>query len=421
MYYENFLNSITPDSSYIPESATLNDYSIFTNRAIQDSFNEAFISVAMQEMTMFSSVVNEADDAAAAKEKKQSLLKTIAEWFKKAWAAIKGFFARIIDGIKKAYTKFKIEKGKVLEAEFDKALKICTEKKDDTKYKVFPFSIAKQYIETFGKEELTKIQDIVKEVNKKDVTVKSEDLKNEFSKDNIAKRISNNKANNWDDYTKALEFREDAVNNVKGKNYSEETVLAVNANKKLIVELVFKPDTFVGSIKQMYNHTKNMLDLSMSTAKEHVNRMGTTYSGQKVDVPENVTKGLEVRLSIFNSLLQMATKIVNIGVATIKKCRSSWVSCVAGIITRAKRIGGKEEKKSTNESALFDKIYDFFTEGDEEAASEEKSTEDSVEDVAKEDVDIQINTSEDEEDGPSEEDIAADEAALFESIINTLD
>ena len=222
MFYENFLNSINPDTSYIPESATLNDYSIFTNRAIQDHFNECFIDVAMQEMAMFSSVVNEADDQAAVAEKKKSLLKTIGEWFKKAWAAIKGFFARIIDAIKKAYTKFKIEKGKVLEAEFDKSLKICVEKKDETKYKVFPFSVAKQYIESYGKEELTKIQGIVKEINKTSWQDSADDLKSKYSKDNVAKTISNGKAENWEAYTKALEFREGSIDNAKKKDYTEE-------------------------------------------------------------------------------------------------------------------------------------------------------------------------------------------------------
>lgn len=416
MYYENFLNSITPDSSYIPESATLNDFSVFTNRAIQDSFNEAFISVAMQEMAMFSSVVNEADDAAAAKEKKKSLLKTIADWFKKAWAAIKGFFERIIDAVKKAYTKFKIEKGKVLEKEFDDALNKLVAAKDETKFKVFPFSVAKQYIESFGKEELDKIKGQVTKLNKTDFVRNSlEELKQQFSKDAIAKDISGGKAESWDAYTKALEFREDAIKNSNKKSYTEESVLSIKGNKKLITEIVFKPDTFVGSIKQMYNHVKNILDESMATAKNHVNKMGTSITGQKVDVPVKATQDLDFRLSVFNNLLQMATKIVNIGVATIKKCRSSWVSCVAGVITRAKRIG---DKKAVGESTVYDKIFDYFTEAED---SDSKVKDDSDEDFDTKDVsehvDVEINAGEDEDDG----EIDVEEAALFDAIIDTLD
>ena len=142
MFYENYLNSIKPDMSFIPESASFKDAGIFTERSIQDAFNEAFIGLAMNEMTMFEKAINEADEDAskeaekkASPEKKKEILGSIKKFFTFIWGKIKGFFINIIDKVKEIYTKFKVEKGKVIEKDFNESLdKLAKARGKDDKF-----------------------------------------------------------------------------------------------------------------------------------------------------------------------------------------------------------------------------------------------------------------------------------------------
>ena len=107
MTYNEFLDSCKPDYSVIPESCD-NFYisSLYLADAIQEAHNEIFRRVGLEELSTFEESYTEGVLLEAEDEKKKNE-KTIAEWFKRIWSKIKGFFEGLIQKIKGLGEKIK--------------------------------------------------------------------------------------------------------------------------------------------------------------------------------------------------------------------------------------------------------------------------------------------------------------------------
>lgn len=125
MDYINELNNIKPDSSYIPENCNnIFDFGIYTNRAIQDIYNESSINILSNQIIMFSNITNESVIQEDAKSKLKEIKDKIIKVLKDIWEKIKGFFEKILKFIKNIFVKMKEEVFSVAtEGEFDKAIK----------------------------------------------------------------------------------------------------------------------------------------------------------------------------------------------------------------------------------------------------------------------------------------------------------
>ena len=131
MFYENYLNSIKPDNSYIPESASFNDMAIFAQRSYQDIYNEAFFSLASQEMAVFEAAIHEEQEDGGAitsteidarPEQKKKLLEVVKNAISQIWAKIKGFFTGLIQKIQEKYKQYNKEHGDKIKKDFEKGV-----------------------------------------------------------------------------------------------------------------------------------------------------------------------------------------------------------------------------------------------------------------------------------------------------------
>ena len=376
MFYENFLNSIKPDMTFIPESASFNDMSIFTDRALQDAYNEAAITITGQESSIFESIMNEAEgdsdggnNAEVSKETKKSLLKTVGDFFGWLWGKIKGFFQTIADKIKELFNKAVLAAGKGSAKDFNEAL--ANLPKDFTMKAKFRLITNEDKLMKHCKDTFNEVQKTVK-----------------FAMDQAQ----------WtDDATetklKEIEQLDISYSNAKKKFedlFRSSPVVVkkseIESNKKIISDYVFRPDGWLKEIGDLYDATKKALDGDMKSLKETINK-----SKKKDDA----TKLVKNKLSIVKAKNKQFTALTSLFNAGKKKIRAVAISIVAKVLVAGKVKKEKEKKESANESFLFDDVnkdslresfrYSFNEEAEEELDFTDTEETD-VEDISDDDV-----------------------------------
>ena len=314
MFYENYLNSLNADVSFIPESASISDASIFTERAIQDIFNETFIGLAMQEMTMFSSI-NEADgdkpaDSPAVKKTK---LESVKKFFSTIWSKIKGFFAKIIDAVKGVFTKFKREKGDQLIKDFYSSCKAIKEEKDGTVAKSLKFNL---YEAGTGK----KLGD---EQNKKYAKLADEA--------SSAAKVAGGKAVtvgnfNTDEFVNSIKESVKAIKPKENATFED----AYNARDDISF-YTGKANSIIDPVKNGYNDAKRTIDKAMSDAKDIVNK----------------NANLSQFTQAISKISAAITKVQSIYTSKAKDVRNNYISTMGRIIVAGKKLKSKDVKEST--------------------------------------------------------------------------
>lgn len=337
MFYENYLNSIKPDMSFIPESASFNDMVVFTNRAFQDAYNEAAIAITSQEISIFESAIMEAsedptavlknDPAAATNapvstEQKKTLLGTIKKFFSWLWDKIKGFFNTIITKIKEIFNKVVVGKGKGTRDNFIKAIDVFEkdEKLKDTEFKVYPFDFSKNIAKIIIAAHM-EITDTTKSFINKDITA-----------DNVADEVEK--------FKKAADEDNKALKEAK-KTYTKEIkdstikcfINHIKQNKNTILDVVYGGSGWLKFVEKSYGVCKKAIDDNMKSFKEAVNK--TKDKGQV-----SAIKGKLQMVKIENNLLIQVTGMYN---TLMRRLRSNYVAIVAKVLAATNTKLTKED------------------------------------------------------------------------------
>ena len=305
MFYENYLNSLKADTSYIPECASITDIAIFAERACQDAFNEAFFSLASQEMAVFEAAILEADDAApeVSSEKKKGLLEIIKNAVSTIWTKIKGAFSKMFGAVEEKFKKFKKEAGNKFKEDVKKgAKKLPADKKFKGIYD-FKFDLVKETAGNFSK-----------------VSSLADRAYNDCAKDDV---------NFGETYNKAAILKElgfDSAENfkVEGPEKVEVTGAEINANVNRILAVIFDQSHYVKDIKIAYKEAKKNIDGTLKSAKACINKKDKAYAElNKVckelisfckDCTSIITKYsamiLKMRFNVRANYLALATKLV---------------------------------------------------------------------------------------------------------------
>ena len=371
MYYENFLNSIKPNTTFIPESASYGDMAIFTERAIQDSYNETIIAIAHEEMAMFESTMylNELSDDAlkksASTKSKGNILERIKQFFKTIWEKIKGFFTNIITKIKELFTKFKADKGKILEVDFTRALDALP--KDWKIDGIAPFDSYKK-IYRFAIQNIDIADQNVNEAYaymKKNLKKFSAQDMDQFNADAVAKkfkRFDSEKDVTFKNWIEAATDNtvKDENGNVKGTK--ELTASEIKSNKGLIIDVVFNGKDWSTAVKKCYDSSKKNVDKTMERAKQIVNAN-----------PD----GINAFLAISKQCLSLMTKISGLMTSAMKSIRSNYVSLVSKVVVASKiKLPKRESADLFYESNRISDDVDYFGEASYDYFLEEESGDD---------------------------------------------
>ena len=400
MFYENFLNSIKPDMSFIPESASFNDMVVFTNRAIQDAYNEAAISITCQEIAIFESALNEAsedptsvlknDPAAAAnapvsQEQKKTILGTIKKFFSWIWDKIKGFFSTIISKIKEIFAKVVVGKGKGTRENFISAIDKFEkdEKLKDTEFKVYPFNFTKE------------IAKVIMAANGEIISTTKSFINKDITADNVADEVENFKKA-ADDDNKALKEAEKAYKKEIKDSTIKCTISHIKSNKNTILDVVYGGSGWLKYVEKSYSECKKVIDDNMKSFKEAVNR--AKDKGQI-----SALKGKLQMVKIESNLL---TKVMGLYNGLMRKLRSNYVSVVAKVLVATQTkltkedveitintAGEEEEDKIEAAPEVKDEVEEAFAsfiKEEDEVEDVIDSDEDGVEDV---EVDAKIEES----------------------------
>ena len=317
MFYENYLNSLKADTSFIPESASIADASIFTQRAIQDTFNETFISIAMQEMTMFTSI-NEEGNTAVSAEVKKSKLERVKQFFKTIWEKIKGFFTKIINAIKDLFTKFKKERGDEYTKYFQHSCEIVkkTDAAKDMKFNLYPQGTGKK-LKDKSSQHFGRLAGFA------DTAGKQCAASNREGKVTMLP-TSQEEINKFMD---AAEKTTDEIVKIK----EDATFDDVYSARDDIYSYSAKANSIIDNVKRDYADAKKTIDKAMNTAKEIVNKNG--------DLGMFIQGIARVESSI--------TKLESLYLGKIKEIRNNYISVMGKIVSLAKKADKdfKPEKK----------------------------------------------------------------------------
>ena len=387
MFYENYLNSLNADVSFIPESASISDASIFTERAIQDIFNETFIGLAMQEMTMFNTL-NEADgDApAASPEVKKTKLEAVKKFFATIWSKIKGFFAKIIDAVKGVFTKFKREKGDQLIKDFYASCKAIKDDKEGKvaeglKFTLYEVGTGKKLKDEQAKK-YDKLANEAKEAAKKAAKVAA-------GQDVFAGTFAT------DEFLNATK---EALKAIKPKENA--TFDDVYAARDDIAFYTGKANSIIDPVKNGYNDAKNTIDKAMSDAKDVVNKNG------------NISQFTQAIAKISSTL----TKVQSAFTSKTKELRNNYISAMGKVVVAGKRLAKKAAVGEHTEITIN-------TDADAEEKKDDTTVEvkDEIEEAfaaLREDDDVEITINADGED-KEDDDAPFEESALYNAIVRT--
>lgn len=410
MFYENYLNSLKPDTSYIPESVSEMDKCIFAERAFQDALNEAFFAIATQEMAIFESAINEAEgDKPASTEAKKKLLDIIKDAATSIWEHAKGFYLHAIETIKETFANFKKEKGDKIKSDFKNA-KLPA---DFVAKNIFNFGEAKAvYGECLGAIAGigTYAQSKPKEGYSKEAAIKA--AVDGAKKDNAAPKVVNDS------------FSADGLNLTKSDVKGSEII----SNADIVIDFVFNAGKWVKMVKMTYDHNKKIIDGLLKAAKEAMNQ----------NKDKNYNKVAKENIKAIKELTAVLTKLCGISNSAIRAVRANYVGLVAKVIATSKKavkedteitIDVKDESPEDTEVKVDapeapatdvevkDEVEEACAGFVSEEAEEDEEFEATVDETegcksCKEDVDIEVNV-EDSDDDDVED---VEESALYRAL-----
>lgn len=391
MFYENYLNSIKPDTSYIPESVSLSDKAIFLDRALQDIYNEAFFSLASQEMAVFEAAIHEGDEEGAVNnatpEKKKNLLEIIKKAISAIWSKVKGFFADIIEKIKKKFAEFKKNHNEKLKKDFEKGI----DKLPDN------YEAKGIYeLEYIGKASImAKTIYAAKLAQKAYNDALADDWANKYNKDAIAKELGFDSADN---------FKVEAPEKV---TISKSDIIK---DRSLIVDTVFDHAMWIKEIKNAYKDAKKVIDDAMKAAKSCINERDKSYA--------ELNKACKEIVSFCRDCSSMISKYVSKKLNVLRAVRSNYTALFIKIAMKGsgkdkKEVENNDEGSVATESAHIyaDEIEESFAflEGDDEEVEVDVKSDDDVEsDDDSEEVDVM-------------DDDELEESALYQALSAYLD
>lgn len=398
MFYENYLNSLKADTSYIPECASITDIAVFAERACQDAFNEAFFSLASQEMAVFEAAILEADGeaaeaAAASPEKKKGLLEIIKKAVSTIWEKIKGAFSKMFGAVEEKFKKFKKEAGNKFKEDVKKgAKKLPADKKFKGIYD-FEFNLVKEGTEKFAK-----------------ISSLADRAYTDCAKDDF---------NFGETYNKAAILKElgfDSAENfkVEGPEKVEVTGAEINANVNRILAVIFDQSHYVKDIKIAYKEAKKNIDGTLKSAKACINKKDKAYADLNKackelisfckDCTNIITKYsamiLKMRFNVRANYLALATKLV---VQYSGKKEKDQAAPEA-----------KEEPAATNESYKMDSLEERFESLMEEDEVDVEVKEEPAEAPEEPSDDADIEAVADDESEDVEVDV--EESALYQAL-----
>lgn len=413
MFYENYLNSLKPDTSYIPESASFNDMTIFAQRAYQDAYNEAFFALASQEMAVFEAAIHEEDGGAITSQQidardKKGLLEIVKNAISTIWQKVKGFFSDIITRIQKKFADFKKEQGDKIKNDFKKGV---ANLKDDYKAKgIYKF-------EWLKKQDVMDKANAVADLAKKAYDdALADNWADTYNKDAIAKALGFDSADN---------FKIEAPEKV------EVTAADIKSAQQMIINTVFDPNGMIKRIKIAYKAAKKSVDDALKSAKS---AMGKGKENRELNA---ACKSI---ISFCRDCSSMITKFVGKNLSVFLAVRANWAALMAKIAIKGSKK--KEEKVSEDTEITIDvkddkadetnvevnqepapevkdeveEAFAALMEEDEEVVDDVEATEVEAEGKGckscKEDVDIEVNVEDDDDD---DEDI--EESALYKALV----
>lgn len=408
MFYENYLNSLKPDTSYIPESVSEMDKCIFAERAFQDALNEAFFAIATQEMAIFESAINEAEgDKPVSTEAKKNLLDIIKKAATTIWEKAKGFYLNAIESVKETFAKFKKEKGDKIKADFKaSAAKLPA---DFVAKNIFNFGDAKAvYDDCLGG--LAKIGLYAQSAMKSGEG---------FSKEKAVEAAV--------DGAKVItgSFNADGVKLTKSDAKGSD----ISSNADAIIKVVFDAGNWIKMLKTTYDRNKKIIDGLMKSAKEAMNQ----------NKDKNYNKVAKETIKGMKEVTAVLTKLCGISNSAIRAIRTNYVGLVAKVVVTGKKavkedteitIDVKDESPEDTEVKVDapeapatdvevkDEVEEACAGFVSEEAEEDEEFEATVDETegcksCKEDVDIEVNV-EDSDDDDDVEDV--EESALYRAL-----
>lgn len=418
MFYENYLNSIKPDNSYIPESASFNDMAIFAQRSYQDIYNEAFFSLASQEMAVFEAAIHEEQEDGGAitsteidarPEQKKKLLEVVKNAISQIWAKIKGFFTGLIQKIQEKYKQYNKEHGDKIKKDFEKGVDALPD--DYVAKGIYDF---KWIADVKFMDNAKAVADLA---NKAYNDALASDWADKYNKDTIAKALGFESADK-------IEFEEPKKVDVKASD--------IKSAKVFIIQTVFDPHNFIGEIKSAYKDSKKTIDNALKAAKGCINKKDKSYA--------DLNKACKEIIGFCKECSSALTKYISKVLSIKKAVRANYAALMSKIVAKGKKIKDvkedteitidvddkpedtevevKKEEPATTDVEVKDEVeeaLDFFKEEEDETDSAEDDITAAEEESCKsckEDVDIEVNVEDDDED-----DEAVEESALYKALV----
>ena len=397
MFYENYLNSLKPDTSYIPESASIMDKAIFVDRALQDIYNEAFFALASQEIAVFEAAIHEEEEEGGAitsqsidtTTKKKNLLEIVKTAISKIWTKVKGFFFDRISEIKKKIAEHKKEHESKIKADFSKAVDTLPN----------DYVVKGIYEMDWANGILSKITDgIDAAANLADKSY-ADALDDNWDKNYNSEAI--NKALFGD--ATITEFKIDKPKKIDMKASD------IKSLKQRILNTVFNYKDLLKRINDAYKKAKETVDGALKSAK--------TAMGKGKEWKE-FNAACKHIISFCREVSSKITKFVSTYIRFYRSFRGSYSALIAKVVAKGNKAAGKSDKKEAESkeaapvgesSRIVDVVEEAFAflEGDDEEVEVD------VKDEAPADAEVEDIESDDDED--------LDESALCEALIAYLD
>ena len=367
------LNSLQPDISFFPENTNLsfNDIAVFTERALQDSYNVFLLEWLLDEHKIFESVILKEEDVKLIgkddslnkqydKEKKQQekdakreefknnfkakkelFIQTIEKWFKTAWEKIKGFFAKLLEKIKQIYmdTKKKLYDSKIGE-KFNYAINNITDK--DFSVKCY----SRGHVEELNLMAQNAAPRVVKYMMTADKYFEKEDpnieeFKEKYSKDAIVNDIYEDEMTfdklsdpgkfysiiaKLDKDNTQSSIRNDITFDIFNKMSERFGIKELRENKNYILNVAFNNNDWMGTLKKNYDVAKKFISSCRNGAIKAFVTKENNYDRSL----------LKEYIVACNNATQVLVKLTNITNALYTRVRLNYLDVISRVIKTEK-------------------------------------------------------------------------------------
>ena len=355
------LDNIKTDTSFFPTNEmSFNDIFLYTESSIRNDYNMCIMEFFdIENNNFYNTMIKEDNDLVVQKdlnnnaenktgEKKLAVFK---EWVKNIWGKIKGFFEKIINGIKKIYENAKKNYNDKLVKNFNNALIAidgdATIK--DTKFPVFN----KEYVENTVKEFGTKIPNyLVKKVKELDQCFNSNISVDEFNSrcdpDAMVKYIMDGADLTYDSFKNAtnalkvltiilklsskrakMKVADNAVKNGTTNELSEfaeeMTAAQLKSMSNVIINVAYNNNKWIQTVAANYKSCK---EIANTAIKELNNKSKVLGNDGKGELIQPYIKGL-------NTCINISMQTSNLANFTFKTLQYNYLSTISKCIKLA--------------------------------------------------------------------------------------